>query len=204
VSQLNSPRVNTNNNRCAAPEDFEQIFAKQNTDLLRLSLQLTVDAEKAETCLVLAMRDCFFGSSISISRAHAWARRMVIRNAIRLVWGTPNDILCNAEYEFYLQPSGDALASSRESIAILGLPVLDRLVFVICVLERYSIPDCAVILGKTPCEVREMIVRSTNQVISAERRDGYRGAETLSLNVYRVHSDRGSYLESSCGSIFDL
>ena len=42
--------------------------------LLRLSLQLTADAENAETCIILAMRDCFFRSSISRDRVQAWAR----------------------------------------------------------------------------------------------------------------------------------
>ena len=58
----------------AASEDFEQIFSKQSTELLRLSLQLTADAENAETCIILAMRDCFFRSSISRDRVQAWAR----------------------------------------------------------------------------------------------------------------------------------
>ena len=58
-------RVNTNEKGLyATPEDFEQLFAKQNTDLSRLSLQLTADAEKAECCFILAVRDCFFRSRV--------------------------------------------------------------------------------------------------------------------------------------------
>ena len=47
----------------ATAEDFEQPFAKQNTDLFRLSLHLTADAEKAESCVILAMRDSFSGAA---------------------------------------------------------------------------------------------------------------------------------------------
>ncbi len=58
----------------ATAKDFEQLFAKETTDLLRLSLHLTADAEKAESCLILAMRDCFFRSSVSRHRvAHLGA-----------------------------------------------------------------------------------------------------------------------------------
>ncbi|MGC2613897.1 MAG: hypothetical protein WA354_07710 [Terracidiphilus sp.] len=164
-------RVNTNEKGLyATPEDFEQLFAKQNTDLSRLSLQLTANAEKAECCFILAVRDCFFRSRVSKDRVHTWARRMVIRNAIRLVWGTSNDILGESGFEFHLQPSDLPLEALRESLVILTLPDLDRLAFVICVLERYSILDCALLLRKAPQEVHDAIVRATNHVVSIEER----------------------------------
>ena len=164
-------RVNTNEKGLyATPEDFEQLFAKQNTDLSRLSLQLTADAEKAECCFILAVRDCFFRSRVSKDRVHTWARRMVMRNAIRLVWGTSNDILGESGFEFHLQPSDLPLEALRESLVILTLPDLDRLAFVICVLERYSILDCALLLRKAPQEVHDAIVRATNHVVSFEER----------------------------------
>ena len=152
----------------AAAEDFEQFFANQNTDLFRLSLQLTADAEKAERCLILAMRDCFFRSNVLKDRVGTWARRMVMRNAIRLVWGRSNDILVESGSEFHSQPSYCSLEALRESVAILTLPDLERLAFVICILERYSILDCALLLRKAPREVYEAIVRATSQVIPLE------------------------------------
>lgn len=155
----------------ATANDFEQLFAKHNVDLLRLSLQLTADAEKAESCLVLAMRDCFFRSSVSRHCMHTWARRMVIRNAIRLMWGTPNDMLAESEFEFHLQPSDFRFDALQESVAILTLRDLDRLAFVICVLERYSILDCALLLRKAPQEVYDAIVRATAQVLRLEGQD---------------------------------
>ena len=95
---------------------------------------------------------------------------MVIRNAIRLVWGTLNDILGESGLEFHLQPSDLPLEALRESLVILTLPDLDRLAFVICVLERYSILDCALLLRKAPQEVHDAIVRATNHVVSIEER----------------------------------
>jgi len=177
VSHLNSFRANAPGDSLnAAPEDFELLVEEPNIDLLRLALQLTADAEKAETCLILTTRDCFFRSRIPRDQVHTWVRRLVIRNAIRLAWGPQNDILCDPEFHFYLQPNGYALEPLQESTAIFGLPVLDRLAFVICVLERYSILDCAVFLRKTPLEVHEAILRATHQVISAEERTNIDGA----------------------------
>ena len=147
MPQIKSHRVSINEkNLYATAKDFEQLFAKETTDLLRLSLHLTADAEKAESCLILAMRDCFFRSSVSKDRVGIWARRMVIRNAVRLIWETPHDIVDDSALEFQLQPSDYPLEELRESVAILTLTDLDRMAFVICVLQRYSILDCDLLL----------------------------------------------------------
>jgi DNA-directed RNA polymerase specialized sigma24 family protein len=59
----------------------------------------------------------------------------------------------------------------RESRAVLELPEFDRLVFVICVLERLSILDCALLLRKSPKDVNNAIVRATNQIASLPNRN---------------------------------
>jgi DNA-directed RNA polymerase specialized sigma24 family protein len=187
----------------ARAEDFEQLFANETTDLLRLSLQLTADAEKAESCLIFAMRDCLFRSSIAKHHAHAWAHRMVIRNAIRLLWGIPNDLLCESGFEFPLQPSEFSFEGLRDSVAILTLPDLDRLAFVICGLERHSILDCALLLRRAPQEVYDAIMRAAKQVLSPEQCREHEANPT-----YLAGSGRGLWgqwknLESSCGSILD-
>ena len=153
----------------ATDDDFQQLFAKESTSFYRLSLQLTADAEKAERCLNRAMRDCIGRCNISRNFAQVWARRMVIRNAIRLILEIDNDIACGTESEFHLQASEYRIEELRESVAVLDLPHLDRLVFVICVLERLSILDCALLLRRSPKDVNDAVERATNRVASAER-----------------------------------
>jgi DNA-directed RNA polymerase specialized sigma24 family protein len=187
----------------ATAEDFEQLFAKETTDLLRLSLHLTADAENAERCLIRAMRDCLFRSSVSKDRVRIWARRMVIRNAVRLIWGTQKGIVDDPTLEFQLQPSDYPLEELRESVAILTLPDLDRLAFVICVLERYSILDCALLLRKTPQKVHEAILRAADQVVPVEKGKSHDGAAASSVEPYGTFSDRGKYFASSYESILD-
>jgi DNA-directed RNA polymerase specialized sigma24 family protein len=187
----------------ATAEDFEHLFAQKTTDLLRLALHLTTDAEKAENCVILAMRDCFFRSSVSKDQVDTWARRMVMRNAIRLVWGTPNDILGESGFEFHLQPSDFSLEALQESVAILTLPDLDRLALVICVLERYSILDCALLLRRAPQEVYDAIVRATSQVLPLEERSGNDATARLAVDTYGALWGQGDRLEGSCGSILD-
>lgn len=187
----------------ATAEDFEQVFAIETTDLLRLSLLLTADAEKAENCLILAKRDCCFRSSVLKDRVHKWARRMVMRNAIRLVLGTRNDIVGESAFEFHLQPSDYRLEAMRESVAILTLPDLDRLVFVICVLERLSILDCALLLRKTAQEVDDAILRATSQILPREGPGNHEVTTTFSGDIYGASGGVQNKLISSCGSIFD-
>jgi len=204
MPHIKSHRVSINaKSLYASAKDFEQLFAKEATDLLRLSLHLTADAEKAECCLILALRDCFFRSSVSKDRVGIWARRTVIRNAIRLIWGTPHDIVDDSALEFQLQPNDYPLEELRESVAILTLPDLDRLAFVICVLERHSILDCALLLRKTPQKVQEAILRAADQVVSVQERKADPGAATSSIKSHGILSNRPKYFDCSCGSILN-
>lgn len=191
----------------ATTNDFQRLFAREMTDLFRLSLHLTADAEKAETCLILAMRECFANCAVAKQWALIWARRTVIRNAIRLVLGTNNaipiDIYGEAGPDFHLQPSEYRIEELRDSLAILQLADFDRLVFVICVLERYSILDCALLLKKSPKEVNDARVRAINQILSAEERNRHESTTTFPTSLYGASSNGIGALDGSCGSLLD-
>ncbi len=191
----------------AKAEDFQRLFAREMTDLFRLSLLLTADAEKAERCLTLAMRDCMTNSTVSKGWAFVWARRTVVRNAIRLVLETeytiPNDTCSEAGPDFHLQPREYRIEALRDSLAILELPDFDRLVFVTCVLERYSILDCALLLKRSPKDVDSARARAINQVVSAEERNRYEPATTSPTSPYRAWSNEIGDLDDLCGSLLD-
>ncbi|MGO9339205.1 MAG: hypothetical protein ACLPY1_17050 [Terracidiphilus sp.] len=191
----------------ATMDDFQRLFAREMTDLFRLSLHLTADAEKAESCLILAMRECFANCAVAKEWALIWARRTVIRNAIRLVLGTKNtipiDIYSEAGPDIHLQPSEYRIDALRDSLAILELPDFDRLAFVICVLERYSILDCALLLRRSPKEVSDARVRAINQVVSAEERNRHEPATTFPTSQFGACSNGIGELDGSCGSLLD-
>ena len=154
----------------ATPKDFEELFLKEMTNLCRLSICLAGDAQRAETCLKLAMEDCLRTDSVAKHRVHMWARRMLIRHAIRLVLGVENEILCEAALDFPLQASEFRANALRN--AIRNLPDLDRLALVICAIERYSILDCALLLRKAPQDVYQAVVRATHQIASQCEKEG--------------------------------
>lgn len=191
----------------ATTDDFQRLFAREMTDLFRLSLQLTADAGKAERCLILAIRECFANSTVSKEWALVWARRMVVRNAIRLVLeaedAMPTNVCSEAGPDFHFQPREYRIEALRDSLAILELPDFDRLVFVICVLERYSILDCALLLKRSQKDVNDARVRAINQVVSAEELDRHESTTRFPTAPYGACSNGIGDPDGACGSLPD-
>jgi DNA-directed RNA polymerase specialized sigma24 family protein len=152
----------------ASKEEFVSVFTAERTALERLAFLLTANYEGANRCLDLTLRECVASSSVFKGWVLTWICRVVIRNAIELVKGSGGqpfiDTISDAEGELIVPSDEDSLDPIANSSAILHLPELDRLVFVICVLERYSIQDCALLLGRSPGDVLETRKRTANQV----------------------------------------
>jgi len=160
----------TASERCeyAREEEFFRAFECERAGLQRLALLLTANSEVARRCLVRAFRECIACSSVSREWVLGWTRRMIIRNAISLVMGpggpssgSTNDDADNGLIAF---SPDDSLGVTATPESILDLSEIERFVFVICVLERYSIHDCALLLGESPREVNEVRHRVGNQV----------------------------------------
>jgi hypothetical protein len=152
----------------ASKEEFASVFESERAGLRRLALLLTANSEAAKRCLLRAFRECVARSSVSREWVLSWARRMVICNAISLVIGSggrsfvnTNDAADNGLASF---SPDDLLGPIGTPESICGLPEFERFVFVICVLERYSIHDCALLLGKSPREVNDVRNRVSKQV----------------------------------------
>ena len=152
----------------ATKEEFASVFECEGASLQRLALLLTANSEAAKRCLIRTFRECIASSSVYREWVLSWTRRMAIRNAISLVMGpggqsfvNKNDDPDNGLIAFSLD---DSLGTFAESEWILDLPELDRFVFVICVLERYSIYDCALLLGRSPRDINDARQRVGNEV----------------------------------------
>lgn len=150
----------------ASDDDFRRFFTVEIDSLFRLSLLLTADAENAEHCLTLAMGDCFGAKTIFKDFVRVWARRMIIQNAIQLVLTDESDAGNSAGVESSLD-SGDVHQNEHlKEAAVLGLATLDRLAYVICILECLSIADCALHLRKSSQEVKDAVTRAAKQIAS--------------------------------------
>jgi DNA-directed RNA polymerase specialized sigma24 family protein len=138
----------------ATGSDFCRIFAENMKDLYLLAFLLTADPAKAEQCFVGGLDDCSQGNQVFKEWARAWARRVVIKNAIRLVAPAPAPALeapgSSLLYDGRDQARHHNQAELRAEVsAILGMPALERFAFVLSVLEGYKDVECALLLGCT-------------------------------------------------------
>jgi len=191
----------------ATLEDFKELFAATQAELLCLSLHLTADAEDAEVCLIRALKDCMAGFPVPKERMHIRARQMVVWNSVRLVLGSentpPHDSLGDAVPYVHLEPGELQADELCESTAILDLPAFDRMVFVITVLERYSIRNCALLLRTTPKKVRDARLRALNHVISSEGRERLGTLRAFPVSAHGVCSDERGRLDGTSGTVLN-
>lgn len=139
----------------ATETDYCRIFQEDMKRLYLLSLLLTADSDKAEQCFVSGLDDCITGNQVFKEWAQSWARRMIIKNAIRLIAPEPNGTAADggrAETQTELR---------AELAAVLGLQPFERFAFVMSLLEGYSDRECTLLLGCT----RESLIAARSRAL---------------------------------------
>jgi hypothetical protein len=141
----------------ATCEDFCELFANNLKRFYLLSFLLTADAEKAEQCFVSSLDNCVNAFSVFQESVDCWARRVIVRGAVRLIQPNPGDTapkMCAFHSaDKYSLPS---IARKEGPFArVLALKHFERFAFVLSVLERYPDQSCAILLGASRHEVRE-------------------------------------------------
>lgn len=190
----------------ATAEDFQRLFASEMKDLFHLALLLTADAEDAECCVIFAIRDCMAVDSVSKAWTRTWARRAVVRNAIRIAAGLhKKPQIGNSDSECALPIVESRRGTSGimvESAGILTLDSFERLVYVICVVEQYPIRDCALLLGKSLQDVLNARNRAMDQVAAFEQ-GARREASCSTPTLCSVMGSKQKELDQSCGTLLD-
>ena len=137
----------------ALPADFCKAFHDHLDDFYTLSLLLTADPQKAEQCVVSGLEDCLQGNPVFREWAQSWARRTVIKNAIRVI--SPSAIPpARNERETTAAIHEPLLDADAPIAAITSLQPFDRFAYVLTVLERYSDGECSILLD---CKVEKVI-----------------------------------------------
>lgn len=139
------------NTEYATSSDFCWIFARDTERLYLLSFLLTGDEAMAEKCFVAGFEDSVKGNAVFKEWAQSWARRTIIQNAIRMIQPRPGErsALDDAQREIAIP----VLTERPEIAAVVALPAFERCVFVISVLEGYSVQNCSLLLGCSRAEV---------------------------------------------------
>ncbi len=158
----------------ATSADFRKLFTEEMASLYLLSFLLTANHEKAEQCFVDGLEACVKGTFAFKEWARSWAKRMILKNAIRIMAPHPNrasDSLTG------IHPRADGrrqtIQDQHPAIAsVLTLEDFDRFVFVMSVLERYTENECSVLLGCSQQDVREARMRAQRQIVDDTMHDG--------------------------------
>jgi hypothetical protein len=148
----------------ATAADFKRIFSEDVNSLYVLSLLLTGTPEKAEECFVEGIGESTKGNYIFKEWARSWARRTVIQSAIRLIAPMDNSPTVSRSTDVARGMDKIPLILHAEVRAVLELAALERFVFVMSVLERYSDNDCSILLGCTRRDIATLRTRAMQQL----------------------------------------
>ena len=175
----------------ATVADFKRIFTEDVNSLHLLSLLLTGDHEKAEQCFVEGIGESTKGSHVFKEWARSWARRTIIQRAIRLTNPRQRSMTATRTADVARVMDKVPIVLHAEVRAILEFAALERFVFVMSVLERYSDHDCSILLGCARREITSARARAMQQLVTLlGLKDNSRidaGQETVSELIIAQH-----------------
>jgi hypothetical protein len=159
-AEMTQPHKNAESNEYASRTDFCRIFVEHMDNLFLLSLLLSADPQKAEQCFLSGFEDSVSSNYVFRERAHLSARRSIILHAIRSLCPRPNDGNEFNETSFLpLNGKVPAEVQAYPNFArIVGLNSFERFIFIISILEKYSVHECSLLLG---CLRRDVISART-------------------------------------------
>ena len=150
----------------ATRADFCEIFAKDMKLLYLLAFLLTTNHEAAEHCFVMAIDQAFEKKAVFREWAPSWIKRTLIKNAIRNVFAesTGSNQRRDLWREEQIEPSAEVVIN-----AVTQLVALERFVFVMSILERYSNRECSLLLNCPMERVIQMRTRALHRLPALDR-----------------------------------
>ena len=130
----------------ATPSDFQTIFSEDMAGLHLLAYLLTADRERAEQVFVAGLEDSINGNLVFRQWARSWSQRAIIKRAIKAVAPSPD---LPPEHMPSFDPQTGKPEVDQLIRAVAGLGTFQRFVFVLSVLEGYSITESAALLACT-------------------------------------------------------
>jgi DNA-directed RNA polymerase specialized sigma24 family protein len=168
----------------ATAADFEQIFTQEMSALYLLSFLLTGGREKAEECFVNGIGESAKANRVFKEWARSWARRTIIQSAIRLIAPLQHSDRAMRSPSAVGTMDKLPIVSQAEVSAILDLSPLERFVFVMSALERYSDHECSILLGcarRDVIDARARALQHLGQLMGSQKSEPGIGPEDLAV-----------------------
>jgi hypothetical protein len=167
--------------------------------LYLLSFLLTGDRDQAEACFVGGIGESVNTNRVFKEWARSWARRTMVRRAIRLI--EPRQHPEAEVRNSFIQTLDDLpLVLRAEVAAILQLAPLERFVFVMSALERYSDHECSLLLGCTRRDVTEARARALQHL--GRLMNPQRDQAVVGLKEFPVHKNPSPVVEMTIARYF--
>jgi len=129
--------------RHATRDDFFEVLEKEMGRLYLLAFLLTGNHVDAERCFGAAIGDALEERAVLKDWARVWIKRSLIKNAIGIA--SPEFARQSENRDLWF---GKKIAGPEGAInAVTLLTPFERFVFVMVILEGYSIRECSVLLG---------------------------------------------------------
>jgi hypothetical protein len=128
--------------------------------LYLLALLLTGNHENAKKCVVTGIDAGQLGGDAFREWAHAWARRVIVRNAVRFI----NPRVGTAAGRPTSQTPGRVIEHGDRSLRlarVLELADFDRFVFVLTIFEGYRLRDSSILLECPAQAILESLAKTT-------------------------------------------
>lgn len=155
----------------ATCKDFRQIFTEDMAGLHLLAYLLTADMAKAEQCFVAGLDDSIRGNQVFKQWARAWSKRAIIQNAVKMMKPSVSQTAPAEGISAQGAQNGHALENPLVAL-VLGWRPFERFVFVMSVLEGYSVRECSSLLSCRDQDIiatkSEVLQRLANQPAQAE------------------------------------
>jgi len=144
VFRSNQPKIRNFRIDYAKHADFCDVFRNDTKQLYLLAFLLTANHEESEQCFLSAVEEAFKEPAVFKEWVRSWIKRRLIENAIKIV----SPALAGNGQRRELWSSGQREAQRECEIdSVTKLAALERFVFVMSILERYSNWDCALLMG---------------------------------------------------------
>lgn len=140
----NKPKIANFRADYAKHSDFCDVLTNDTKPLYLLAFLLTANHKQSEQCFVATVEKAFKEQAVFRRWARSWVKRRLIKSAIEIVSpasarnGQKRDRWSAGQHETQRECEIDTVTK---------LDAFERFVFVMSILERYPIWDCALLLG---------------------------------------------------------
>ena len=160
MSSTSRPHVRDFRSDYATCADFCEVFRRNTTQLYLLAFLLTANHQEAQECFVGAMDKAFAERNVFKGWEESWSKRCLIEHAIGAIIFQPGRR--EARRDVWFQDGEIGFRTFLD--AVTQLKSTERIVFVMTVLEGYSVKETALLLDRTPESVYNLRIEALQRL----------------------------------------